>query len=180
MATTIFSNALGTDRGDGGQPSFRNVLAITGGAQGQVRATFKSGSTAYVLQNVSIGIWSGTTMITTATPVELLFGGASGFNIPGSSTITSDWANLTGFTSSDKLVVVLDYTVNATDASSDQSGPVGDTLWFLFGESSYNKANPTADGSWSSLGWVIGVTSIETQAGGGGDTLGGAMQILMM
>lgn len=167
---TIFTDALGTDRADTGTGSFRNVIAITGGSLGQVRVTLKAGTgNTYVLAHVGIGIWSGTTMITTATPVELTFSGASGCSIPAGTTLTSDWVNLSGFTSSNSLVVIEDFNAN-TDASSDQSSP--NTMWFNFGDQSYNKADPTPDGGWGgSLSWVIGVTSIETQAGGGGSPI---------
>lgn len=164
---TIFTDALGTDRGDVGLGSFRNVIAITGGALGQVRATFKAGaSNPYVIVHASIGIWSGSTMITTATPVELTFSGASGCTIPAATTLTSDWVNLSGFTSSNSLVVVEDFN-SATSRSTDQSS--SNTMWFNFGDQSYNKADPTPDGGWgSTVSWVVGVTSIETQSGGGG------------
>lgn len=165
--TTIFTNALGTDRADT-QGSFRDVLTITGGAQSQVRVTFTAASgTGLAYSNCSIGIWSGTTMITTATPVPLLFGGNPGCSAAaGASTPASDWANLTGFTSSDKLVVVTDFV--STSHSTDQSGTAGATLYFLFGAfASYNSADPTALGSWGNVPWVVAVSSIETQAVGG-------------
>lgn len=168
MPTTIFTNALGTNRADT-QVSFRNVVPITGGAQTQVRVTFTAGLATFILNNASIGISSGTTMITTATPVELLFGGVSGFTILSGATITSDWVNLSGFTASDKLVVVMDYSVAGGSSSTDQSGGAGADLWYLFGAfASYNSADPTALGSWNSIAWVLAVSLIETQSVGGG------------
>lgn len=168
MATTIFTNALGTSRGDN-QASFRNLLTITAGAQSQVRVTFKAGTDGLHVDNCSIGISNGTTMKTTATPVELLFSAAHGFTIAGSASITSDWASLSGFASTDKLVVTTDYAASgATQSSTDQSGTGNGTLWYLFGNNpSYNSADPTALGSWGSVaGWIFTVSLIETQSTG--------------
>src|SRR5712664_4830438 len=103
MPTTIFTYALGTD--DTGNDGFctRQVCVITGGAQGQIRATFKAASAAtFKTDHCSIGI-SATEPGTTAVPTELLFSGAHGFTISNGATITSDWVNFSGFTSSDKL-----------------------------------------------------------------------------
>lgn len=177
---TIFTDALGSDRADS-QGSFRCVIPITGGALDQVRVRFVSHSgLGWATTNVSIGIWTGVTMKTTATPVELLFSGSSGFSIGSGSTITSDWVNLTGFTSSDKLVVVMDFTSSAV---SMRTGVTGVDLNYLFGAvASYNSADPTGLGGWGSgLDWVYGVNLIETQStGGGGDTLfvGGGIRFI--
>jgi len=90
------------------------------------------------------------------------------------ASITSDWVNFTGFTSSDKLVVIMDYNSAGGEASSDQSSPAGVTLYYLFGNNpSYNIADPTSLGSWGNVPWAIGVALIETQATGGGPPIRG-------
>ena len=161
--TTIFTDTkTGDDTGNDGF-SFRQVCTITGGAQSQVRVTFKASSAATLrLDHASIGIQTGTQDACTATPVELLFAGVSGFSISNGATITSDWANLSGFTSSNKLIVVMD--ASATAGSGDyavNTASTGQTLWFAAASASYNVAAPGFASSAAAT--CEGVTLIETQ-----------------
>lgn len=172
--TTIFTDTLvpQTDGGNAGF-SFRDVLTITGASLGQVRVTLilGGGGPAINLDHVAIGISTGTSSNTTATPVELTFSGASGItgNALTSTTYVSDWVNLSGFTSSDKLVVITDF--NATNGggnyATDQSNANG-TLYGLAG-ASYNNATPTP--SFGPVANYSMVALVETQAAGGSPAL---------
>jgi hypothetical protein len=167
--TTIYTDSLtGSDSGNAGQ-SLRDVLTITGGAQGQVRVTFtgKAGSTTKI-DHASIGIATGTGSNTTATPVELTFGGVSGFTFPnGSTNIASDWVNLSGFTSANKLVVIIDFdaTTGGGDYAIDAAS--GTATAFFFGAATYNVASP-AGGSQTNNYSVVAL--VEVQAGAAAPT----------
>lgn len=164
---TIFTATLSSNDGGNDGFSFRDVCTITAGALGQVRCTFKcaTGST-FGADHCAIGISTGSASNTTATPVELTFAGAHGFSLTSAQTITSDWVNLSGFTSSDKLIVIVDFSgtgggANAFDGTS--ATPV-----YVSGSptASYNAASPAGFSLISSTYALV--ASIETQAGGGG------------
>jgi len=107
--------------------------------------------------NASIGISTGSTGDTTAIPVELLFGGLSGFS--SAVNITSDWVNLSGFTSSDKLVVIIDFSGSYL---LDDVTASGTSMYYAFSAPSYNQATPSGFGG--PLAWDPGVALIETQS----------------
>jgi hypothetical protein len=96
-----------------GNYDIRNVHSSLSGGGSFVRVRFEAPSSGtYALDKASIGIQSsGGDM--TATPVELLFSGVSGFSISNGAQITSDWATLT-FTSSSVLLV---HTANSASSS---------------------------------------------------------------
>lgn len=176
MPTTIYSVATDSSTAGYGGTTCRSEVAITGGAQGQVRVTFAAPSAANLtLLHASIGISAGdSTGSTTATPVELKFSGASGLDITGGSTLVSDWANLSGFTSSDKLIVIID--VNG--------GGNGEISYVLGSNTEYENAatasyNTQTVAGYSTIGATIGFNVIEVQAGGS-DTLGGPQNIVFM
>jgi hypothetical protein len=159
--TVIFTNTFTGDDNGNANFSIRNVVAITGGAQGQIRATFAASSSgALSTSHCSIGIWSGTGPNTTATPTELTFGGASGFSISSGASITSDWINFGGFTASDRLVAIFDAGANGNFI--DDSASTGNTNWFKAAATSCNVAAPTGFTSQANL--VISLASIEVRA----------------
>jgi len=166
MPTTIYSQTLAGDS-DSSAISQRNVCPITGGAQDQVRVTLKAGTiNSLVAQNVSIGISNGTNSDTTAVPTELLFSGASGCNISTGASLTSDWVNFNGFTSTDKLVVVFDCS-GTSHAAFISPGPSGSGTYFKspFG-ATYNLAAPA--GMTFNGADIVAVATIETQTSGPG------------
>ena len=74
----------------------------------QIRVRFVASTAgSFSCDNCSIGISAGANDNTTATPVELLFSGSSGFTISAAGTLVSDWVNLTT-TTSDDVVVIMD------------------------------------------------------------------------
>src|SRR5258705_7785439 len=168
--TVIFTDTLNSSDNANDGFSIRNVVALTGGAQGQVRATFQaSSSQSFHTDHCSIGISTGTNANTTATPIELKFAGASGFNITSGTTITSDWVNLSGFTSSDKLVVIFDCNSGANSGNfEDNLSSANCTNWFQAATVSWNVAAPA--GFTSQATTNLSLKSVEVQAVPGGAT----------
>src|SRR5882762_839333 len=112
--TTIFTDTLTLNDNANDGLSIRQVCTITGGALDQVRVTLKaSGSAALHTDHCSIGVLAGAQPNTVAVPVELTFSGASGFSILAGASITSDWVNFSGFTSSNKLIIIFDVNSGA-------------------------------------------------------------------
>lgn len=163
---TIFTDTLTTNDSGGANYTYRNVLPITGNAGTQVRVTFEASSAAaFSVDNASIGILTGATYDTTAAPVELLFSGVSGFALSAGQTIVSDWANLSGFTSSNKLVVSIDLaSTNGNPRGRYSGGPAGSNCYYASNDNSYNETvpSPTFSGSVFS-GGVLGLNKIEVQ-----------------
>lgn len=176
--TTIFTLALTANDPGYTDYSTRNILPITGGAADQIRVTFEADS--------GVGLWVDNAAIgisimadfndaqdqgeTTAVPTELLFGGVSGFNISAGQSITSDWVNFAGFTSSKLLVVVIDYHSSAanprikTGLGNVNAG--GTMLAYKPATNSYNSS--AALGGTSLNGQVNAVNLIEVQSAAAG------------
>lgn len=166
MPTTIFTDTLTSDDNNNDGLSVRNVLAITGGAQTQIRVTFKASSSQGLhADHCSIGISTGTNANTTAIPTELLFSGASGFTIAANGLITSDFVNFAGFTAADKLVAILDVNAAGAGGLIDDLASTGNVNWFAVATASYNVAAPAGFASQATTN--ISVSLIETQAVGG-------------
>lgn len=163
---TIFTNSSWTDDSGNEGVSVRNVFAITGNAQDQVRVSFRAASAAtFKTDHASIGLSTGTLSNTTATPVELLFAGGHGFTVSNGGTVTSDWVNLSGFTSSDKLVVIYDINaVAGSGANAQNINSTGNTVFFQAASSSYNLA--VAGFASSHVDLDSGIALIETQTVG--------------
>lgn len=177
-ATTIAQWTLTTNDTAWEDDTLRQVVPITVGAGGggQIRVTFEaSGANTWKVDNASIGIstlanaaaatGAGTDSETTATPIELLFdGGLNGFTLTAGQTKTSDWASLSGFTSTQLLVIVQD--VSATGGNSREitglgiisSGGAG--YYWTANSNSYNSATGAGTGF---SGRVIGINKIEVQ-----------------
>lgn len=142
MPINIFTPSVALGTNDGNTViSFRNSVVVTAGSNGQVRATFSSGTaTAQTAANCSIGVHSGVDgWATASTPVELLFGGGSGFTIPSNSQITSDFVSL-NFAITDRLVVTIDLT--GTGSQLFSTGETNCDCWFLASGATYNQADP--------------------------------------
>lgn len=176
--TTIYTSTLpGTDSGNAGI-SWRDVLTITGSGLGQVRVTFHTpGGTSTVVDHASIGISTGTGTATTATPVELTFAGGHGFTYgTTAASFVSDWVNLSGFTGSNKLVVIMD--LNATTGGGDYSvntSSTNATGTFYSASATWNVASPAGGTSAGAYGFVA---LVETQSGGGGGSTCGKTLVL--
>jgi hypothetical protein len=121
-SSTLNSNATGATN-----TSVRNVHSglLLGGTQVRVlvRALTTGAAGNVIVDNASIGVrLSGDQ--TTAVPVELLFNGGSGFNLPAGASMWSDLATLT-FADSDVLMTTFDFAAGANNfpvAVSDGNG----------------------------------------------------------
>ncbi len=174
MPTTVFSATAATnDSGNNGY-SFRCRVTTTAGGLGQVRVRFIApDANTFQTDHVSIGLAvtsptppsaGGTS--TQATPVELLFTGASGFTITAGNTLTSDWATL-AFNNGDDLVVIIDFHSSNGNEKAQNSGG---HLYYQAATATYADSSPSSAG-WLGqteiLAWVAGFNLIETQSAGG-------------
>lgn len=154
---TAFSTTLNANDGsDKNGYSFRvypTALNGSGGPWRWVRVRFRSSTAAGTsVGHASIGI-HGSGVATTATPVELLFSGVSGFSLSAGQTITSDWAVLS-FSLSNNIMVIMDY--NGSSLMRNLSG--GGVNYYKFGTTSYSTTSPTG---FSSQTYLTGVDLIE-------------------
>ena len=138
---TVFTQTLTTDQASWEGYTARNITSAVTTARGtQVRVTFEAPAAASTkADRASIGVHNGTASQTTATPVELLFSGVSGFTITTGGTLVSDWATMV-VPEGSKLVVIID--VAAAPASSFRYLGVADGHYNKVG-ASYNEANPS-------------------------------------
>lgn len=132
--TTIWTETLGAAGSGWESYSVRNIATSLSAGGTQVRVRFQSAGGSLQLDNASIGIRTSNAD-TASTPVELKFSGASGFTIGSGSQITSDWADLT-FSSSDTLIVVLDFNASNGNPQNNNSG--GDGMYARATYDSYN------------------------------------------
>ncbi len=145
-----FSASLSITNGVNTNSSFRQVVSPMVVAAGGTlaRVTFTSGNTGtgLKLDKASIGTQS-TTYNTTATPVELLFGGVSGFDIGINTTITSDWVPFSTIADAN-AVVIGDVGLTGTNSyKSVSTGVPSCVLYTQLSSDTYNIANPA--GSWT-------------------------------
>lgn len=160
---------VGGDNGLNTGLSLRTVSNPIGGSWSQVRVTYLGGSVSgLACQNVSVGVQASGSA-TVSTPVELLFGGAHGFNAtstPGVLT-KSDWTNFT-ISSGNTLIVTCD---GNTSVPNSPALVTTTNAGYLFGGSqgsyykgaaqSYNVAAPT--GFMSTPKTTYGLYSIEVR-----------------
>lgn len=167
----VFSFANTIDNNNWGGYVHRNVANTLTGGGTQVRVRFvASSSSVFVTNHCSIAVvGAATAPNTTATPVELLFGGVSGFSLAAGATILSDWANLT-FLSSDKLLVDMDMIAGTTGLKYG-TGVTGDA-YYKVSSGDYN--NATVSGYTQQTGYIRGFDQIEgqTPSGDGADKTG--------
>lgn len=181
MATTIY-----TATGFSGTPvinyaSFRMKIALLGGALDQVRVTINIVNTgvALIVDHVSIGIATGTYSNTTATPVELLFGGGHGFTDSGSGgDHVSDWTNFNGFTGSDSLVIDMDVSTGAGGSGFNFSLTDFNCEGFEFSTNNlYATASPGAPDLGDNIGYNWGLSLVEVQSTGAAGVRIGWMKV---
>ena len=114
---TVFTATLGSSSTIGSSESQRVVIPAIATGGNQINASMQAGTGAgMTTTHCSVGISNGTASQTVATPVELTFsGGAHGFTISASGTITSDWVNFTT-TNGQALVVICDLNIGSAYA----------------------------------------------------------------
>lgn len=147
--------------------SFRVIVPMSGNSGTQIRATILPATiNTLTVVNASIGKWNGDVNYpdTTAIPIELLFGGVSGFT-SATTAKTSDWVNLSGlsFTSSDFAIVIFDCGGSGQGSQRMNSSSTGVTTWYKTGTPSYNLAATTGLGFTPISNNNYSVNSVETQ-----------------
>jgi hypothetical protein len=153
----------GSDNNPG--TSFRVVVPITDNALTQIRATFVPGApNSLAILHASIGKWDAgepSLSNTTTTPIELLFGGLSGFSATASPQ-TSDWSDFSGLslTTGDKIVISID--IASSGYIMKNSSSTGVTTFYKGGES-YDVADTTGLGFNPMASTNYGIDSVETR-----------------
>lgn len=148
-SNTIFSATAGADNPSNNGFSFRHEASVLTSTMTQVRVSIQSSTTqGLVAGHVSIGISTmsnggkSTAGETTATPVELLFGGSSGINVGIGVVAVSDWTNFSGIDSTHNAIVTIDFTTGGVcSVTSASPGPIN-ILWFKSATTSWNTQTP--------------------------------------
>lgn len=153
--------------GDGvatGLASVRNLTDPINGGTTQIRVTFLSSSiSGSACQNASIGISNAGSPNTVAAPIELLFGGAHGFNAIGrpGALIVSDPLNFS-IPDGAQAVVVCDrpagtatfsYIATPFAHSGGNTGAPG--AWIGAGQSTYNQASITGGTTYNNVTYML-------------------------
>lgn len=147
--------------------SFRICTPVINNSITQIRVTFQaSTAVGLTVSNASIGkrttgepLYSNTTL----TPLELLFGGNSGFSISANSSITSDWLTISGFslTTGEQTVVIFDGTSPAGQRFNNAN--IGVETFYKTGTPSYNISNTIGLGFSLISDTDYSIVSVETQ-----------------
>lgn len=170
MAATVFTPSAGVLNGNDTNPntSFRVRCVLTAASSGKLQVTFTaSTATGLTASNASIGKWDGTNNpFTTTTPVELKFGGTSGFSISAGGSITSDLTDHSAAFSlalGESVLVDLDCTSPSGQRYRGSNSNV-DT-WYAIGATGYNL--PTPAGYSKLAGVDYAVEKVETDSASG-------------
>jgi len=124
----------------------------------EIRVRFEAGSLAtWAIDNAAIGI-RNSGPDTLLTPVELKFGGVSGFSLSAGATIFSDWLAFP-FSGKPTFVVVMDHTTGTGASRTVNTG--GDDIYFKSTADSYNQA--TVVGMTHLAGWAACANLIEVR-----------------
>lgn len=168
---TIFTPTNGLNTDDiNANTSFRVVATLASASNGSVQVTFTSSSvTGLTTTNCSVAKWDGTAAPSATTvPVELKFGGNSGFSIGANSSITSDLTNHSGSFSlgaGDSAIVVFDCSTPGGQRFSNSN--INVDTWFLSPPSaSWNIQSPPGFTKLTGIDYVV--AKIETGSTGGG------------
>ena len=164
---TIYTNTHVSSAGSAANWALRLVVPITGtaGTLGKVRVEFEAVGSPLDIEHASIGISAGggNPEDTTATPVELTFdGGGHGHVVPAGTKKLSDWVNLAGFTTANKLAVSIDIGSSSAVFPYTSGLPATiNTYYTNTGVNFYNVADITTITSYSNTS--VCVTKIEVQ-----------------
>lgn len=174
MVATVFTANPALNADDvNNQTSFRIVCTLAAASNGSLQVTIQPGTTNNLtISHASIGKWSGSGANTTATPLELKYGGASGF----SNATTAQLSDLldhsvatngaTGFSlaSGDKVVVIYDIVNQGTSHASQRyngAATNADTFYKVPG-TSWNSNSST--GFTQLTGYNFAVAKVETNS----------------
>ena len=133
---------------------------------GKVRVTLKAhpSSGPMSLQNVSIGIRSGSTSAVTVTPTPILFSGNAATGVVAqNTTITSDWTTFTFDKTKDHFIIA-DYVQSGSYGHARNTSTNAKYLYYYRVDSTYNDldfaSTPTTAGSEQGM-----VTKLEVKDG---------------
>lgn len=105
---TVYSITLDSNTAGNANTAIRMMLAgLTPGPTNKVRVRVSARDSACTINAASVGVRSGATPNTVATPAQLLFGGNAGVTIPPNTSIYSDWLSFE-FLAGDTLAVTFD------------------------------------------------------------------------
>lgn len=149
--------------------SFRVCVPVAMNALGEVRLTIRPGTVnALTILHAAIGKrTTGEPLYpnTAATPIELLFGGVSGF-VAATTPMPSDWTDISslGLVSGDEAVCIYDIiSAGPTTASLRYAtASTGVTTFYQSGES-YNVANTVGAGFAKSDNTNFAIDAVETR-----------------
>lgn len=157
--TFTASPASAGNIGAGG--TLRQVVAAASlsASGGYVRVTFKAtASENFHMDHCSI-IESAGGADGAGAPVELLFSGASGFDISASASIVSDTLAFT-LDETKSYLIIMDLNAGHALITYDGSSS-GQTIYYKSGTASYNVQNVTEGEYTTSSGYCDGVSKIE-------------------
>ncbi len=133
-ATQLFVPSAGVLNANDPNPNtaFRIGAVITTNTATQIRVTFTAGTdAALIVSNASIGKGAGTGFgDCTATPLQLLFSGGSGFSISAGGTITSDWLNLSGLSMISGDTCMVSFSTGANGGLRYRNSLTNATTWY--------------------------------------------------
>ena len=177
MVSTVFTPSGGVLNADDTNVGFvfRARCVLSAGSNGKLQVTFTARSNIGLQANhCSVGLSSSSTSsVTTTTPVELTFGGVSGFNIAAGASITSDLIDHSAvFTVGAGGAVIVDIDVCSTAGGERyrSSNSNVDTYYVAYGTGLWNIADPASVGQTMTTlsGTDYTVEKIETNAAASG------------
>lgn len=147
--------------------SFRVRVPVAINALTEARVTIRPGTTnSLTILHASIGKWGGASIYgdTTTTPIELLFGGVSGFS-GATSPKTSDWVNIAslGLLAEDQAVIIYDIAAGGSTASQRLNNASPGVVTSFQTMESWNIANPAGLGFSDLVNQNFAIDSVETR-----------------
>ena len=176
MVSTVFTPSGGVLNADDTNIglAFRVRCVLSAGSNGKLQVTFTARSNVGLQANhCSVGLSSSSTSsVTTTTPVELKFGGVSGFSIAAGASITSDLTDHSAvFTAGSGAAVIVCIDVGSTAGGERyrSSNSNVDTYFVAYGTGLWNIADPASVGQTMTklAGTDYTVEKVETNASGG-------------
>lgn len=151
-AFTLLAITNTTDGAGNAGLSFRESYGSLSGSADQIRVTFEASTAngAFQVDHCSIAVIGGSTYPNVDStnpstgvtqPVELLFSGASGFNIAQSGTLASDWMNLK-LRATDTIAVIFDHN-SISGGAHRRTAALSYNAFSKAASASYNVASVT-------------------------------------
>jgi hypothetical protein len=161
-AQASFSATLGSSSGGANSYSHRQIIPSTAPLAKvgtRIRVTFTAGSTGLHCDHAAVGYSAGSGA-TTATPVELLFGGSSGFTIGNNASVTSDFLTFPVLPGQD-IVTIMDVSSSGATSLAYTTGLASGLNDYNKAGATYNVAAPSGLSSTSGAGYVYVASKVE-------------------